>query len=171
MAITPVSTGALAATIVGLLAGCSAEAPVKVTSEPTSAVKSKYPEPIDLARARADCLEKQGWAVEVDDEARITADLKPGTETDYNQDDVACLKKLGIDPDAPPTDAQYRQAYADSVKGAKCLRAGGWQISAAPTFGTFKDTYDSDPWYPWAEVPDIDAEDAAQQCPTPEPTY
>ena len=162
---------AIAIVAAALLAGCSSEATVQAQAEPTSAARSKYPEPIDLANARASCLEDRGWAVKVEEDAAITATLKPGTEADYHKDDTACLKKLGVDPDAPPTEAQYEQAYKDSVRGADCLRESGWSVSRSPTFETFKDTYDSNAWYTWAEVPDEDFEEAVRQCPTPDPTY
>ncbi|MFF1877166.1 hypothetical protein [Leifsonia sp. NPDC058230] len=109
--------------------------------------------------------------MKVGGDATITAQLKPGTEVEYRKDDTECLRKLGVDPDAPPTEAQYKQAYSDSKSGAVCLREGGWHISEPPTYLTFKDTYDTDPWYPWAQVPEIDFEEAVKKCPTPEPTY
>lgn len=155
------------------LSGCAAniETPGSANSTVKSAVRSKYPEPVDLARARAACLERSGWNVSVGDDAAITADLTPGTESDYRRDDDDCLKQLGIDPEAPPTSAQLRDAYDDSLKGAECLQNGGWATSPAPTFETFADTYDTAPWYPWAEVPDEDFTKAVSLCPTPEPTY
>lgn len=167
------STAALGLCAAAALAGCTtaASTPSSDASSAVSGARSRYPEPIDLAKARARCLEQSGWAVTVRDDATITADLEPGTESDYRQDDANCLKSLGIDPDAPPTQAQLRRAYEVSVKGAACLRDGGWSISNAPTFDTFVDKYESDPWYPWAEVSDEDFAEATKLCPTPEPTY
>lgn len=167
------SAGLLALSAAAMLGGCTTttSAPSADTSSAVSSVRSKYPEPVDLAEARAKCLTKAGWAVSVQEDASISVDLKPGTEADYRHDDDQCLKRLGIDPDASPSRTQLRQAYEASVQGAACLREGGWTISTAPTFDTFEDHYDSDPWYPWAEVPDEDFAEAARSCPTPEPTY
>ncbi|BDZ48104.1 hypothetical protein GCM10025867_03450 [Frondihabitans sucicola] len=136
-----------------------------------SALRKKYPEQIDLARARAACLTSKGWPVSVSEDASISANLRPGTEESYDDDDRTCLKELGVDVDAPPSDALLKRAYKESKAGAECLRSAGWQISRAPTYVTFKDTYDSDAWYPWAEVPLEDSEDAITACPAPEPHY
>lgn len=136
-----------------------------------SALRSKYPEPIDLASARARCLEGKGWAVTVTNEGAITADLTPGTEQEYDADDDACLRGLGADPDAPTPEHLVKEAYRQSTSGANCLRHAGWHISPAPSFETFRDSYETHVWYPWSEVPIADTEQALKRCPAPEPTY
>lgn len=153
------------------LTACTATHPVTGASSSVSALKQKYPEQIDLARARGKCLETKGWPVSVRDDASISIDLKAGTEAAYDRDDARCLKELGVDPDAPPSEAVFKNAYAQSVEGAACLREAGWSISPKPTYGTFKSTYETAPWYPWGEVPERESDDALQACPAPGPQY
>jgi hypothetical protein len=150
---------------------CSSSATAPSSRETTTALRKKYPEPIDLARARAKCLESKGWVVSVTSDAGISANLDPGTEDSYNRDDEACLKKLGADFEGLPAESLLRTAFAKSKEGAACLRRGGWPISKDPTYETFKDTYLSDVWFPWAEVPAGEEEEALKLCPGPEPDY
>ena len=153
-----------------LLSGCSnAENPTESSSQ--SEVRKKYPKPIDLANARAACLNESGWGVTVNGEGQIVANFRADLEAEYEQDNLACLKKIGIDPDAPTPENVVNDAYGIYQNGAKCLRKAGWPISKAPTFQTFKDTYETDAWFPWEEIPDVDLDEAVKLCPGPEPTY
>jgi hypothetical protein len=153
-----------------LLSGCAA-AGIPETSSSQSEVRKKYPRPIDLANARAACLNELGWGVTVNAEGQISANFVAELEAEYESDDVTCLKKIGIDPNAPTPESVINDAYGIHQNGAKCLRKAGWKISKAPTFQTFKDTYLTDTWFPWDEVPDTELREALKQCPAPEPTY
>lgn len=168
---TRVAIGAIALVVALSSTGCTADRSHRVESEGSSALKKKYPEQIDLAQARGKCLTEKGWPVTVRSDASISLNLKPGTEDAYDRDDATCLKELGVDPKAPPSEQVLRNAYSQSVSGADCLRESGWSVSKAPTFATFKDKYETDAWYPWAEVPVGDSELALKACPAPGPQY
>ncbi|AGW41216.1 hypothetical protein O159_11230 [Leifsonia xyli subsp. cynodontis DSM 46306] len=137
----------------------------------TSEVRKKYPTPLDLAKARADCLNDKGWNVTVDDDAQIHASYPSAKDAGYQKDSHACLLKLGIDPDAPTPDSVVSAMYPLYEKGAACLIAHGWPISEAPSLQVFKDTYETNPWFPWGEVPTGSLADALKLCPQPKPTY
>jgi uncharacterized protein YceK len=154
------------------LSGCSSvDSPTQSQSSSQSEVRKKYPRPIDLANARAACLFASGWLVTVNREGHISANFPAGLEAEYASADRACLKKIGIDPNAPTPENVIIDAYGIHQNGAKCLRKAGWPISKAPTLQTFKDTYETNAWFPWEEVPDSDLNEALKLCPGPEPTY
>jgi hypothetical protein len=153
-----------------LLSGC-ADMAIPDTSSSQSEVRKKYPRPIDLANARAACLYASGWLVTVNREGHISANFPPGLKAEYASADRACLKKIGIDPNAPTPENVINDAYEIHQNGARCLRKAGWPISKAPTLQTFKDTYETNAWFPWEEVPDSDLNEALKLCPGPEPTY
>lgn len=159
----------LGALLIPLLAGCA-----EVTaSEPTdiSAVRKKYPQPIDLANARAECMRERGWDVSVDDDGQIHADFPADQGDAYGNDSTDCLTSLGIDPEAPTPEKTLDSVYPTYVEGADCLRKAGWEISTTPTLATFKDTYETQPWYPWSEIPPQEWDGAKKLCPSPGPTY
>ncbi|MFF1632489.1 hypothetical protein [Leifsonia sp. NPDC058248] len=137
----------------------------------TSEVRQKYPTPMDLAQARAECLNDRGWGVKVNENAEIEAAYPSNRQSEYEADNRQCLVELGIDPDAPTSEAIVVDAYRIYKDGANCLSDAGWDISDSPSLQKFKDTYESDPWYPWSEVPEQDATEALKLCPGPEPTY
>lgn len=136
-----------------------------------SEVRKKYPTPMDLSKARAECLNERGWGVKVNERAEIEATYTSNRQAEYENDNTACLLKLGIDPDAPTPAAVVEEAYGIYLDGAKCLTSAGWTISKPPSLQTFKDTYETSPWYPWAEIPEQEAAEALSQCPGPLPTY
>lgn len=167
----PPAVPAIAAALTAALLGGCSEAPASLKNTGVSELRKKFPEQIDLAKARAECLNGFGWGVAVDDNGAIVADFERGREADYQRDDTTCLKRLGIDPDAPTPDSMIEADYPFYVKSANCLRKGGWPISATPSLQTFKDTYNTNPWFPWDEVPEADWTEAYQKCPPPEPDY
>ncbi len=136
-----------------------------------SAIRKKYPTPMALAKARADCLNVRGWGVKVNDAAEIEASYPSDRQADYEKDNRDCVVQLGIDPDAPTPEKVVEKAYGLYKNGASCLRTAGWNISPAPSLQRFKDTYEAAPWYPWAEVPVADMTAALKLCPAPAPTY
>jgi hypothetical protein len=153
-----------------ILSGCAASEPASSES-PVSELREKYPRQIDLANAQADCLRKKGWSVAVDQDGSFGSNFPDDQRDDYNRDSLACQKAVGIDPDLPTPTYLVRQQYKDFLQGASCLRKLGWPISKAPTLATFEDTYESDPWIPWDEVPQDDEFKALKHCPFPEATY
>ncbi len=101
----------------------------------------------------------------------IVIDLANGQEAEYARADLECLKEIGIDPDAPTPEWVIEEAFAYHRAGAQCLRKLGFTIGAAPSYQTFKDTYETHAWWPWDEVPELDQPVAEKKCPTPPPTY
>lgn len=153
-------------------AALSACAPESRSSElGVSEVRKKYPTPMDLAKARAACLNERGWGVKVNERAEIEATYASNRQSEYEDDNRTCLVALGVDPEAPTPPHVVEEAYRIYVDGAQCLASSGWPISRAPSIQTFKDTYETAPWYPWGEVPPEDMADALTQCPGPAPTY
>jgi hypothetical protein len=140
-------------------------------SSPVSELRQKFPTQLDLANARVRCLNERGWGAKVNDEAQIEATYPSNRQAEYERDNHDCLVKLGADPNAPTPQRLVEKSYPQYKKGAECLREAGWEISEAPSLQQFKETYESAPWFPWAEVPTADMADALTKCPAPEPTY
>lgn len=126
---------------------------------------------MDLSEARADCLNDRGWGVKVNERAEIEATYTSNRQAEYENDNKACLLELGIDPDAPTPATVVEDAYKLYLEGAKCLTSAGWAVTEPPSLQTFKDTYETSPWYPWSEVPEQEMAEALSQCPGPVPTY
>jgi hypothetical protein len=116
-------------------------------------------------------LNHRGWGVEVDDNSQIVATYPSTQQAEYERDSRECLVELGVDPDAPTPENLVESAYPQYKAGAACLRSSGWSISKAPSLQRFKETYETEPWFPWAEIPIEDLTMALEQCPAPEPTY
>jgi hypothetical protein len=155
---------------IGIATGCASDRQPTPTSS-VSELKKKYPRQIDLAKARAACLQQKGWPVTLDEQGAIALALPDGKEAEYNSDDLACLKELGADPDSPTPKSVVAWQYKAFLKAAKCLRKAGWQVTVEPTLQTFEDTYETDPWIPWDQVPTGDLIKSYELCPPPKPGY
>lgn len=131
-----------------------------------------YPEPIDLANARAECLISKGWASEVEPEnASIATLVPPGMEQDFAQDDADCLEAVGLDVGRDLTVDEFSTLYDQYTDLANCLEGLGYPASAIPSEQSFTDSYFVDPWVPWLVVPDEFLSDAIESCPLPPPVY
>ena len=137
----------------------------------TSELRKRFPTPLDLANARADCLNERGWGATVTDRGEIAARYPSNKQSEYEMDNLECLRSLGVDPDAPTPEAVVESSYLIYKAGAACLEAAGWPVSPVPSLQTFKDTYETNPWFPWTEVPVDSMAEALEKCPGPEPMY
>jgi len=138
------------------LAGCSASEPPPV--DPSSLFTG-----LDVAEARTACLQDRGWDVTLDVQGAILANYPPEQEAAFEADNSACLAEAGVDVDAGLTDAEFTTAYLWYQEIGECLTAHGWDVPEQPSEAVFRDTYDDDPWIPWAYVDDL--ERAKSDCP------
>ena len=131
-----------------------------------------YPDPIDLANARAACLVAKGWGSEVDEENGSIHTLVPtGMDEDFQQDDFDCLQEVGLEVGRDLTDDEYATLYRQYSELAACLERVGFPPSELPSGQAFRDSYMSDPWVPWLVVPPEQMSATIEKCPLPPPVY
>lgn len=144
--------------LMGLLAGCTPSAP-----DEAKGVESLFSDD-DVAASRASCLRDKGWDVELNDGV-ISVELPEAQRDRYLADSDECLRAAGVDPDAGLTDEQYRITFDWYSEIAECLDENGWSTPEKPSFEVFRSTYDTTPWIPWQDVPDLDRQKASSACP------
>ncbi|MCP1412900.1 hypothetical protein [Paenarthrobacter sp. A20] len=132
----------------------------------------RFPTPLDLATARASCLQGKGWDSKVlEEDATIATTVTEVQQRKFEEDDAACFAELGVDPNREPTTAEYDVLYSQYVEGKRCLEEAKHFISSPPSRQVFQETYLTDPWIPWTEVPALDRDLAMKECPMPPPIY
>jgi hypothetical protein len=151
--------------------GACSSAEQEIDTSDMSELRKKYPKPVDLAKARAKCLVSKGWSATVSADGSLESNFPSSQGDDFDRDDIACQREVGIDPEAPTPQEVVKRDYKLYVEAARCLRNHGWPIGDPPTLQTFLDTYETDPWMPWDSVPGTDADRAEVACPFPEPSY
>jgi hypothetical protein len=142
-----------------LLTACGAPAP----TYDTEVLDGLRTDADDMA-AIATCLEQRGWDASLI-EGAIEIDVPTAQQEQYEKDSTDCLREVGIDPDAPLTEEQYRAVYDWSLEVARCLEGAGFAVPVAPSYEVFRSTYDSDPWIPWSLVEGSDLGRAGAACP------
>lgn len=142
-----------------LLTACSTPVP-SYDSEVLDGLRT---DPDDMA-AIATCLDQRGWDASLV-EGAIEIDVPTAQQEQYEKDSADCLREVGIDPDAPLTEEQFRAVYDWSLVVARCLEGAGFAVPDAPSFEVFRSTYDSDPWIPWSLVEGPDLGRAGNACP------
>ena len=154
------AVGVVAALVLGSLAACTA-APPKSGPSIDDLFASK-----DQQRAVADCMREKGWQVEFDERTgAIITQVTDAQNSVYEADTAECDKAAGIDFSEPLDDEDLRLIY-DWYSGiANCLESGGWDVPRRPSFETFADSYDDDPWIPWIDVPGPESADSREHCP------
>ena len=163
-------TWAISASLVLCLASAGCSATQGSSDLPDAA--ERFPTPLELASARTECLQGKGWLSELDEStAQIGTPIPTGSEKKFEDDDAACYKELGVDPDRELTDTEYDVLYDQYQKGKDCLQDEGHVISEPPSRQVFQETYQDDPWLPWIEVDEADTQDALVACPMPPPVY
>ncbi|AXH37525.1 hypothetical protein DVJ78_18285 (plasmid) [Humibacter sp. BT305] len=81
-----------------------------------------------------------------------------------------CDKELGFEV-RPLTTDEYSNLYNEYLDSLQCLRDAGYALPEPPTEQTFVDTYQSEPWSPWTDLPIESQPQALQVCPQPTPIY
>lgn len=153
--------------VVIAVTGCS---PTVSADGPTA--MELYPEPIDLANARAACLVAKGWGAEVDAENASIHTLVPtGLDEAFQQDDFDCLQEIGVEVGRDLTDEEYATLYRQYSELATCLEDLGYPRAQSPSEQSFRDSYMSDPWVPWLVVPPEQMSVVTEECTLPPPVY
>lgn len=143
-----------------LVTGC---APDK-QSEPTGI--EGFFSSVEQQREVAECMEERGWSVEFHaDSGAIVTDVGPGQDASYERDTAECSEVAGIDMSGALTNEDFALVYDWYSRIAECLEREGWSVPARPSLAAFRDTYESDPWIPWFEVPGPETADAEAACP------
>lgn len=144
---------------VSALAACTAPGPAY-----DSGVLEGLRTDADDMAAMATCLQARGWDATLVHGA-IEIDVPSDQKRQYEDDSAECLREVGIDPDAPLTEEQYRAVYDWSREVARCLEGAGFAVPEAPSYEVFRSTYDSNPWIPWSLVDGPDLGRAGAACP------
>lgn len=156
------AAAALMLVAVGSLAACQgAPTPTGDASVLNSMRSTK-----EQQREIYDCVKKAGWDVTFDKATGAILSSEPDAQ--QNALDAAfdkCSDKLGLTFNTPPNEEQLKVVYRWSKRIAACLKRNGWPTSTAPSFTTFSDTYDTDPWIPWISVPPGQMSAATKDCP------
>lgn len=154
------AVGVMAALVLGSLAACTA-APPKSGPSIDDLFASK-----DQQRAVADCMREKGWQVEFDERTgAIITQVTDAQNSVYEADTAECDAAAGIDFSQPPNDEELTLIYDWYSRIATCLEGGGWEVPPRPSFETFADTYETDPWIPWIEIPGPESADSRKHCP------
>jgi hypothetical protein len=111
----------------------------------------------EWAPAIAGCMNELGFPdVEaMDDGSVVSGEVSASQRQAYDFASYECNVRYPVDPkfSEPLTNEQIDNLYAyykDTL--APCLEDQGYQISPAPSLQTFRQTYNSGPWLPYAEV-------------------
>lgn len=102
----------------------------------------------------AACMTEQGFGATVRSDGGISYDL-----TAPGQDEAQAIAKYTCDLQYPVeqtkvTDAQLRILYDYNVgELVPCLEGQGYPVSQAPSFTTYKASYETQPWVPYSDVP------------------
>lgn len=165
--------GALALLPVLLSIGVGACASPEADPDPTAtSAAERFNTPLELARARTECLQEKGWDSELDEEtAQIYTPVPDGDDRAFDEDDAACFEELGVDPDRDLTSSEFDTLYEQYIDGMDCLTDAGYDVSEPPSRQVFEETYDSDAWVPWTEVGDDEIDAALERCPMPPPVF
>jgi len=166
--------GALALTsvLLGIGATACASTPEPDPDQDTTSAAERFATPLELARARTECLQEKGWESELDEETgQIRTPVDDGDDQAFDEDDAACFEELGVDPDRSLTSAEFDTLYEQYLEGKDCLEGAGHAITDPPSRQVFEETYDSDAWVPWTEVGDEAITEALEACPMPPPVY
>jgi hypothetical protein len=132
----------------------------------------RFATPLDLARARVECLQDRGWESELDETTgQIYTPVPESDENAFDEDDAACFDELGVDPDRSLTSAEFDTLYAQYLEGAHCIEQQGFVVSEPPSRQVFQETYETNAWVPWTEVGDDDFAEVLDRCPMPPPVY
>ncbi|WP_157519089.1 hypothetical protein [Modestobacter sp. Leaf380] len=130
--------------------------------------------PEDRQQLVADCLLEQGF----DTAEIIDSGLPSDQVAAYNLAEYVCAASYPINPDfmGAYTDRQISIQYDWTVDSViPCLRAEGYTISDPPSREVFIETYTTDPFYPFAELFDLQLSNAEWnalevRCPQIAPT-
>lgn len=139
------------------LAGCTS------TSPSTVDVSSLFSDARALHEVTG-CLRDRGWSAELFDGA-IQVEVSEDQASAYESDNLECWQEAGIDPDSGVTDEQFETTYAWYSEIADCLKGAGWSVDTRPSIETFRSTYETEPWIPWSQVPEVDLHRALGVCP------
>lgn len=141
-----------------LLTSCAGEISGEHSVGPISDTASS--DPSDSAQAIVVCLRDRGWEISnVDHEGWVAPGVSEAQFETYQSDVSECTEAHGgpIEPLENISEARWRQAYADVVESAECLRGQGFDIPETPSFQAWKETYfvngGADQWVPWGFVP------------------
>lgn len=144
-------------------AGSPAATPDASVPEPNPSQGPKlYSGPPDQYFAQlADCIRDAGFSAEVSADGSSmsfdygTVEQRPA----YEAAKAACDAEIGLPlPPEPLSEPQIRERYAFLVEARTCLIAQGYDLPEPPTEDVFVETYGSDPWSPFSDVPVMDQE-------------
>jgi hypothetical protein len=156
---------ALGALLVVMLAGSLSACQSTPAAEDSSVLNSMRSTK-DQQRQVYACLKDAGWDVTFDeDSGAIISDAPDAQDDAFGAALDKCNNKLGLTFNTPPNEEQLRAVYRWYKEVASCLKRNNWQTPTPPSFATFSDTYDSDPWIPWIAVPGSEMSSVAQKCP------
>lgn len=160
---------ALALVASALSAACSSS---QEDHAATGAASGRFATPLDLAKARAQCLQEKGWKSEVNlDDGTIGTPIPAGMTEKFQSDDAACFKELGVDPNRRLTSREFDFLYEQYTHGMECLESIGHSVPERPSRQVFEESYMSNPWFPWSVVPRENLGEALQKCPLPDPIF
>ncbi len=166
-------------------AGCSEpDGETDVASEPTqtSGVLVDVPDDdypvfegdfLEYFYALAECLERAGWsAAMVDpDEPSLRLPTVPAEQEEaLVQAREDCELEIGVPRVEPPTESEIRAFYRALLETKACLETEGYDISEPPSEDAFVESYDTGPWSPYLDIPDVSEtewERLNRECPQP----
>lgn len=121
----------------------------------------------------ADCIRKSGFAVTVDE---TVPTFEPAEDLPADQVDAwdeafdRCRQRLGHPAVEPFDPARLPALYEATVAAKACLESLGFTISDPPGLEAWIESYDTGPWLPHSELPEMSEEEwqrVNSQCPQP----
>ena len=162
MRIDRLTLAAFAGVLLVALSACQSTTNSSYDPDLLKSMRSSF----EQQRALADCLAEDGWKVTFDESTgAVVAEVSSAQEDTYDAALEACSKRIGVSFDGELTEEQMETVYEWYKAIAVCLDEHGWPVPDQPTFSTFSDTYDTNPWIPWVEVPSSEMPDATRKCP------
>lgn len=167
-----ITTAVCLLALLGLTSGCASPEAKVEDQLPPGAASNKFATPLDLARARAECMQSKGWDSKLnEDDGTVATSVPVGMNEKFDQDDAACFVELGVDPNRSLTSKEFDTLYDQYTVGAECLKSAGFSSPEPPSRQVFEDTYDSSPWIPWTSRPSDEIPKAMEACPMPQTIF
>lgn len=103
---------------------------------------------------RVDCLREFGWDAIADEGGTSVPSVTAEQREEFIGDLDRCTEEIGaLPPPEPLTEEQIRLVYAHQLVTKECLEAEGYEISEPPSVERFIDTYDTEPWHAYDDLP------------------
>lgn len=121
--------------------------------------------------AVVECLQQEGWPAEVSDDSGgfEIATVNAQNLAAYKGAEQRCFDKIGMPEPGPGLDdLEFASRFYDAfLESRECLLGLGFDVTPPPTREAFLELWATEPWTPYADVPDARWGEAISQCPQP----